>query len=472
MVLKAEDIFKKTVEKYSMIQRGDKIVVGVSGGPDSAALLHMLYSHREFYGIQLVCAHLNHNFRPGDAERDAEYVEKFCAEREIPCVVEFVDVPAVVLREGLSSEQAGRRARYNLYDRILKERNFNKIAIAHNMEDQVETILMRLIRGSGAEGLVGIRPVRGNIIRPLLETPRNLIEEYCTENKLNPVTDKSNFQPIYFRNKIRLNLLPYIKDYYNKSIERALLDMARILGEENDYLDDVCRKVFDRLVINKAPGRLEFCRQDIEDLHTAVRRRVLRMGVEYLKGSTNNLEFVHIDKICDLMKTGQTGKRINLPRGLVAGIEYGKLFLMSERENKKSLESVYRLIVPGSIRLYETDSVIEADIIGADMYAKERSAGNNYAFLDFDKTGRNLTVSKRKEGEKFKPFGMKGTKKVKDLFIDAKVPRDKRDCVPIVRNEHGVVWVAGHRIDERYRINKDTRRVIRLEYRQDFTGEE
>jgi len=470
--LKAEDIFHATVKKYQMIQRGDRIVVGVSGGPDSITLLNLLYRYSEFYQIRLICAHLNHNFRPGDAEKDAEYVKEFCRARHIPCVAEFVDVPDMAAKGGLSSEQAGRKARYGLFNRVLNENKFNKIAVAHNMEDQVETVLMRLIRGAGTEGLGGIRPVRGNIIRPLLETPRALIEEYCVKNRLNPVTDKSNFQPVYYRNKIRLELLPYIKANYNGGIERALLDMAQILRQENDYLDGACRKIFKEYVSEAETGRLEFRREDLMGLHNAVRRRVLRMGVEYLKGNTDNLEFGHIEQVCALLESGKTGKRINLPRGLVAGIEYGKVFLDDKQDSKKALDGVYRLVIPGTTRLHEINGIIEADIIGVDRYVKQKDCDNNTAFMDFEITGRNLMASKRKEGEKFIPLGMKGTKKLKDLFIDAKVPREKRDCIPIIRNEHGIVWVAGHRIDDKYRINKSTGQVLKLEYRQDLTGEE
>lgn len=461
-----EDIFHRTIDEYGMIKSGDKIVVGVSGGPDSITLLHLLLRYSRHYGIQLIAAHLNHNFRPGYAEKEAEYVEEFCRERGIRCIAEFVDVPEMAAVEGLSSEQAGRKARYHLFNRVMAQERFNKIAVAHNLNDQVETVVMRLIRGSGVEGLGGIKPVRGNVIRPLLDVPRPLIEKYCDQNALEPVTDKSNFQPVYFRNRIRLELLPYLRDKYNNNIDRAVLGMAEILRQENDFLSQLSRQEFNRLASCISTDRLEFCIADLFELHTALRRRVLRMAVEHLRGNVDNLELTHVRHMCTLLEAGKTGKRISLPGGLTAGIEYERFFIFRGQAGQNSMDTVYKLVIPGETYINETDGVIEAHIMGADEYLRERDlAHNNRVFLDLDITGRNLVVTGRKEGDTFKPFGMNGTKKIKDFFIDLKIPRDRRDIIPILRNDTGIIWVAGYRIDQRFKINRNTQQVLKLEYK-------
>ncbi len=459
-------MFYDAIEKYSMIQNGDGVVVGFSGGPDSTALLHLFYTFKERYNLRLAAAHLNHGFRPGDAEKDAKYAADFCRERGIPCVVKAVDVTGMADREGLSAEQAGRRARYGLFNEVMRDNNLNKIAVAHNEDDQVETILMRLIRGSGVSGLGGIKPLRGNIIRPLLEAPRWLIEEYCDRNELKPVTDKTNLLPIYFRNKIRLELLPELRDDYNSNIDRALLDMADILRNEDHYLNSIAMDKFYELVLGIGTGRLRFPIKGLMDLHIALRRRVLRKGAEHLLGDTDNLELVHIQKVCELLETAKTGKRINLPRGLVAGIEYDYFFLTLDNPEGIKLRGTYRLKIPGGTNIPEIKCTVNASFIDKDAYKKEaENAGSDRAFLDFDKTGRSLIVRGREPGDKFIPLGMKGTKKLKDFFIDEKVPKGKRDLTPIIKNRLGIIWVGGYRIDERFKVSKDTMQVLKLELR-------
>ncbi len=456
-----------------MIQDGDGVVVGFSGGPDSTALLHLFYSFKERYNIGLAAAHLNHKFRPGDAERDAEYAEDFCRKRDIPCVVRTIDVTDMAAREGLSAEQAGRKARYDLFNEVMRDNGLNKIAVAHNEDDQVETVLMRLIRGAGVSGLGGIRPLRGNIIRPLLEAPRFLIEEYCERNGLEPVTDKTNFLPIYFRNKIRLELLPYLRENYNKSIDRALLDMADILRNEDRCLDDIAADKFYGLLLSVDRNRIKFPIDALTNLPIALRRRVLRKGVEHLLGDIDNLELVHIQKICGLLEAAKTGKQLNLPRGLVAGIEYDCFFLALGEPGGDGLEAAYRMKIPGKTDIPEIKGEIEATIISTEAYKREvNNTKNNWAFLDFEKTGGTLTIKGREAGDKFVPLGMKGTKKLKDFFIDEKVPKHKRDLVPIIRNELGIVWIGGYRIDERFKVSKDTSQVLKLELRYYLPKEE
>lgn len=467
-----EQIFHKTIEEYDMIQDGDGVVVGVSGGPDSIALLHLLYRFKERYNIRIVGAHLNHRFRPGDAEKDAGYVEDFCQERGIPCVIETIDIPKMAALEGLSPEQAGRKARYDLFNRVMREHGLNKIAVAHNRDDQVETVLMRLIRGSGVSGLGGIKPVRGCIIRPVLGAPRSIIEEYCNRQKLEPVTDKTNFLPIYFRNKIRLDLLPILRDKYNKNIDRAVLDMAAILREEDRFLEHIATEELRSLATGVGTNRLEFSVKDIAGLHRALKRRVLRDGIGHLLGDTDNLELVHIDQVCDLLEIGRTGTRLNLPRGVVAGIDYERFFLVREGSGKGSLEETYNITIPGKTYIPEINGVVEAFIIEADSlkglgYAADGKgiSKGDQAYLDFERTGRDLILTGREKGDRFVPLGMKGTKKLKDFFIDAKVPRDKRDLTPIIRSRLGIAWVAGYRIDERFKVSKDTKQVLKLELR-------
>ena len=246
LLLKVESI----IEKYEMIYEGDRIVAGVSGGPDSMCMLHILLRLKDKYNLSIFVAHLNHQFRGKEADDDAEYVKHICEEWGIPVFIKVFDVPAYAKETGLSAEEAGREIRYKLYDEVAKKVNGEKIAVAHNMNDHIETILMNLLRGSGIEGLKGIEAVRDRIIRPLINVERDEIEEYCWMNGISPRIDKTNLQPIYGRNKIRLELIPYIKNNYNPNIMSTLYRFSDIAFLENDYMDKEAENLFFEVASN------------------------------------------------------------------------------------------------------------------------------------------------------------------------------------------------------------------------------
>ncbi|MBA1334610.1 MAG: tRNA(Ile)-lysidine synthetase [Firmicutes bacterium] len=472
--MKIEDAFIKAIEEYEMLKSGDRVVVGVSGGPDSITLLHLLHRYRNHFGIDILAVHLNHNFRPGDAERDAEYVRTFCDRIGIPSIIEFCDVPAMAKNENLSPEQAGRRARYDLFYRVMEERNFNKIAVAHNRDDQVETVLMRLIRGSGVEGLGGIQPVRGCIIRPLIDIPRYAIEDYCKKQSLKPVIDLSNFKPVYTRNKIRLELIPYLKQEFNPGIDRVLVDTANILRCENEYFQKITLDEFKGLLTGERTNRIAFDAYRLSELHDAILRRILRMAVEKISGSTDNISYTHIEAMYNLVKANKTGTQISLPGSITAGVSYGEFYLSrEERVRHDTIDKIYTLNIPGTVTIDETGCKINAVLIPVKEYKRiKNTADRKRVFVDFGKTGGNIVVTGRRDGDRFVPLGMKGTKKLKDFFIDNKVPREKRDSIPIVRNDKGIIWVTGYRIDDGCKIDSATDEVLMLEYNQSALGEE
>ncbi len=466
-VLVIEDIFHETVNKYRMLDKGDGVVVALSGGPDSMALFHLLYRFKDCYGINLITVHLNHNFRPGEAEKEAEYVRRVSEARRIPCIIESCDVPTMARRGNLSWEQAGRKARYEFFNRVMADMNYNRIAVAHNHNDQAETVVMRFIRGSGMEGLGGIHPVRGNIIRPLIEVPRRLIEEYCRAHNLNPVIDRSNMEPVYTRNKIRLELLPYLRKEYNENIDGVVCDTAYLLRDENDFLSRIASQNFREALLSGGKNRLVMDLNKLNGFHDALLRRVLRLAVEKLKGDKTDIAFKHIQDIICLVKAGKTGACIHLPHGIRAETGYGKFFITSGEDVTQSIDRIYELRVPGETFIDELGSVVEATILTQEDYCKEKGSRDRFtAYLDFDKTGEYLYLRGRKAGDRFKPLGMKGTRKIKDFFIDLKIPRRERDAVPLIQNSRDIVWVTGLRINEDYKIDGSTVNILRLGYRQ------
>ncbi|MDF2890458.1 MAG: tRNA lysidine(34) synthetase TilS [Clostridia bacterium] len=452
------DSVKATIEKYEMIKSGDIVVVGVSGGADSLCLLHVLNTLKTELNIKLFAVHLNHQFRGIDADRDAEFVAQICQAWEIPHRIETFDVPAYAKEHGLSSEEAGREIRYRLFDEVKEAIKGNKIAVAQNLNDNVETILMRLVRGTGLEGLKGIDAVRNDIIRPLLEQDRQSIEAYCRQNHLQPRIDKTNLQPIYLRNKIRLELIPYLKKSFNPSINDALVRLGQVVREENDYLEQQTEELLKNIGEIKEDC-ITIKTERLKKLHPAMQKRLLRKAVESIADTLNGFEYKHFQGIIELFDKS-TGAAIELPKSLKAYISYENLIISKKIENPDK-KCYYKL-------KYNSDSFIHeinASISVKGMSIRELSSvpkSFNTVYLDSDKVKHELIVRSREQGDIFSPIGMKGSKKLKDYFIDKKIPKEKRDQILLVADGNEIVWILGSIISEKYKITSNTQNVIVL----------
>ena len=459
---------KATMLKYNMIQKGDSIVVGISGGADSVCLLHLLKSISEEYAIKLYGVHLNHMFRGAEADADALYVEEFCKALNIPSFIRVFDVPAYARQKGLSSEEAGREVRYKLFYEILNKVGATKIAVAQNLNDHAETILMRFMRGTGAEGLTGIDAVRGEIIRPLIEVERREIEEYCSCNFLEPRLDKTNLEPIYSRNKVRLELLPYIQDNFNPNIMNSLVRLADILRDENDFLERLTQKEFEKLAQSRE-NEIVFNIEEISKLDPAIRKRLIRLGILRLAGSLTGYDYRNIENVLEL-RSRNTGAAVVLPRGLKAYVSYQNLILAKHIE-KKDEKWYYNLITEGVNKIEQLNAIIQIHRIKKEDIAqntfsstnKQRALNSfNTVYIDEDKINDGLTFRNRREGDRFSPVGMKGSKKLKDYFIDEKVPKADRDSVELIADGSEIVWIIGKRLSEKYRLTNETRHVLQM----------
>lgn len=454
----------KAIEKYNMLSFGDNVVVAVSGGPDSIALLHILNSLRDRYNLSLYGAHLNHMLRGGESDGDAAYVEDFCRKFEIPLTVRRVDIDRMSKEEGISHEEAGRKARYSLFEDVAISYDASKIALAHNMNDQAETVLMRIMRGTGLEGLGGIKPVRDNrFIRPLLFTTRSDIENYCKIHSLNPRTDSTNLKPIYSRNKIRLELIPYIRENYCPGIETALSSMAELLKDDNDYLEEHVSSIYKDSAVEKE-GFVLIDTKVINSLHVAVSRRLIRRGILHVKGNLTGIESKHIELIFLISRNGTTGAAVELPGSIKVKISYGYLNIINSKGETND-KFCYRLNIPGKTPVYETGGTVNAEIMDA-------GTGNLFIdnrfikYFDYDKIKGILSVKSREEGDYIIPIGMRGKKKIKELFIDSKIPREQRDRIPLISFDKEVLWAIGYKTNENYKVTKDTKKVLKLQYEE------
>ena len=483
-----------TIRKYQMFTSNTKLVVAVSGGPDSATLLHLLFKLRPKYNLLLWVAHLNHGLRGREADFEAEWVKKFAVKLGVPVISDTFRVAVLAKEKRLSLEEAARRARYDFLEEVANQVGASKIALAHTASDQAETLLMRLMRGSGLDGLSAIPPVRNNIIRPLIEVFRDEIQDYCRENNLQPCLDSSNRETSFLRNRIRLNLIPYLSTEYGDQMERVLFQTTNLLRQDREYLKKETERVFKSVLEEKSHEGLVLNGQKLSCLHPALQRRVIRKAIEEIKGDLRGITFDHIVSILKLYKTKQS-KQLDLPHGLVIRHRYGNLLIRKGKEENLSL--VRNLVIPGTTKLTELNLALDTELIsitpgisfqkdsqkklGEQFISSGRLAAHlslasaknlkshgigdfpePQAWFDLDKLKPPLYLRTREKGDRFHPLGMEGSKKVKDFFIDLKIPLERRKRIPLLIGKDRVVWIVGYRIDERFKVDKDTKAILKV----------
>jgi len=455
--MKTDDLIEKaekTILKNSLLAQGDSVLVGFSGGPDSACLLYLLHALKETYQLQIRALYINHNLRPVEVPNEIEFCRKFCEGLGIPFIVESIDVISYCKEHSKNRQEAARELRYQVFGKAAAESGANKIALAHNGDDQAETLFMRLVRGAGPAGLSGIPIKRDSIIRPLLEIGRQEIEMFLTSRNIVPVTDSSNLKEVYFRNMIRLRLMPMLKQV-NPSLLQSLSHTMEILREEERYFEILVTKTLMKLISRKAQKRIELFLSPLEAMETVILRRVLRRAISETEG-LKGIGFLHIEDIIALIKNGQSGDRIVLPRNIRVIKEYALLVITSE-EPVRIAE--YMLDLPGKAVIVNAHHVVTAEV-------EEKSVvfgdGKLSVLLDAEKMKFPLMVRPRRPGDYFYPIGFGRKKKLQDFFVDMKVPRDERDSIPVVVSGDDIVWVAGYRADDRFKVTEATKKFVRL----------
>ena len=452
----------ETIRKYRMIRPGEKIAVAVSGGPDSMALLYLLHDLREELGCVLHIAHLDHMLRGEESEADVDYVKEHAEKLNLPITVEVLDVRKMITSKE-SLESGARRIRYEFYEKIMADTGADKVAQGHNSDDQAETVIMRLLRGSGAHGLGGIPPVRGSFIRPLIETSRSDIDDYLRLLQVTPRQDSSNLSAIYRRNKIRLELLPFLEREYSPNIKQILQQTGELLRTENDLLTTLTEEAAAQCVQCPDAKTTAIRISGLGGHHLALQRRILRLVIKTLVGDLGGFDYGHIRDILELAHFGATGSIINVPRGISAEKVYDSLIIRRGLHLKITTSPFdYRINVPGETAIPELSLLIRT--IGPeevrDQYRKPQTKDEFQAILNYDKICGDLHIRNRRSGDRFRPLGMSGTKKLKDFFIDQKIPRHLRDSIPLLTNGSDILWVVGYRLDDRFKVTANTRNQI------------
>jgi len=493
------DIVKQvwdTIVQEGMLDAGHRVLVGVSGGPDSICLLHVLNERSAEWGIELNVVHVNHGLREEAAE-EAAFVEQVCQGLRIPFFCRKIDAAALSAQTGVSVEMAGRRERYRIFAGLARELDVDRIAVGHTADDQVETVLMNLIRGAGITGLAGIPPVREDIIRPLIYTWRSEIEDYLRKKQLQYVIDKSNMELIYRRNRVRWQLLPVLERHFNPGVKEVVARTARLLRDDELYLNRMAHLHLEELQAGASrvgpngaagapPARISLPVDRFRCLPLSMQRRVVRAALEQIQGDIAGIGFSHIAAVLSLVKNSQTGSSVSLPSGIRAHLDYDRLVFSKCSEGDPGDSDEVLIPVPGerSIDRFScrVRTAVEdfADVFGSEPLAqhelnkrireKKGSEGVNWisgerfrAFLDLEAVDGQLYLRSRREGDRISPLGLGGTRKVKDIFIDAKIPRRWRRLYPIVCDNLGPVWIVGLCIACRVAVRPDSRRILLVE---------
>ena len=456
------------IRGHHLVSGRQRLVVAVSGGQDSVCLLHILVKLQVALKVKLHVAHLNHQLRGAESDADAQYVYHLAGQLGIPVTIEQRDVKDYQSQQRTSLEEAAREARYAFLAQVAESAGTDRVAVGHTTDDHVETILMHLIRGTGARGLRGLQPdsrwqPSGSnlaIIRPLLRVSRQETADYCCDGQLIPRVDSSNLSLSPLRNRIRQQLVPLLQSY-NPRVSEALLRTARMADDDLALLDETSVRLWGRIVQTQEETII-FDKEGLLELPSALQRHLLRMAIEKLLGSLKDIETRHIEGIRAAL-TNSAGKRINLPRGLVFAIEYGQFRLGPDPVALSPfpvLSDEFALKIPG-------DTLLPGWRIAATVFERGQIPGTGKdftAYLDLDKAGDRMVVRSCQPGDRFQPLGMNQSKKLGEFMIDAKISRPWRQSIPIVCSPQHILWVVGWRIDDRVKVTKDTGEVLCLEF--------
>ncbi len=412
-------IAENTIKNHRMLKKGDRVLVGLSGGADSAALLHILLRLAPVYELKIACAHINHSLRE-TADRDMLFCEQLCKELGVEFFSITEDIKSGAANAGMSEELYARKVRYEYFESL----GFDKIATAHNKNDAAETILFNFMRGASAKGLSGIPYVRGNIIRPILDIKKKDITRFCEENGYRFVTDETNFEEIYTRNKIRLGMIPKIEEEFNPAFVDVVTQNAQLFKEDSQFLEDLAQKSYTG----------EIMIDEFEKEAISIKRRILQLHWKRCAQTEKNLAFSYINDLLTLIQKNKTGKKVDLPCGFEARCEYGKM-LIQKRCQKSDYE--YKIYPEKVLNIPET---------GKNILIRKVNVGGSF-YLD---EAEELVVRNRHCGDIFYPVGMCGKKKLSDFFTDKKIPAKQRDEIPILVSGGKIVSVGDIRCDRRF----------------------
>ncbi len=441
-----------TIKNHNLITKGNKIIVGVSGGADSMALLSFLVNIRHTFSLSLIVVHVNHMLRGQESDDDARFVHRYCYINKIPFELITKDIALMSKRESLSTEDAGRIVRYKAFYNALEKHNADKIAVAHTINDQAETLLLHLVRGAGLKGMGAMQVLRDQIIRPLIECSRDQTEDYCLKNGIDYRTDSTNSQVVYARNNVRLGLIPYLKKEFNPNIISTLSVTASILRDDNDFMEETIKDLYPKIAYKDNKGAVMIETEILLAMHTAIRKRIVRDAFKDVSGTLMNLAYKHVESIMALCAK-QSGKSVNLPHLILARIN-GNYLVMGKDFKEQTQEFAYELSIGEFVYIAELELYVSVN----DSFLNER-----FGFIETSRTrlnqakitGNSLIARNRLPGDRiaYKKTGEK--KKLKDFLMEKKIPKESRNNILLIADEKEVIWIVPYMESQTHKSESD-----------------
>ncbi len=434
---------RQTLKQRKPAIPSETIVVAVSGGPDSTALLHALVALSEECEVRLIGAHLNHGFRGAEAEADAEYAKMLCEGFGIPFYCETVDIPAVRKRRHLSGQVAAREVRHAFLRRVAAKVDAAHIALGHNRDDRIETVLLHILRGSGLDGLVGLTASEPPLIRPLLDVPRSEIEAYCAFHALHPRQDSSNRKTDYRRNRIRAELLPHLASYYNQCIGESLLRLSRIAAADTELLKELAREALQSVTIAGDAAEWTLDAGALLRLPLALQRRVLRSAIENVRGDLRDVSMEATERALEAL-AAERKEALLLPYGEVGSVEIvAEMTTVRIRRLAAATQALpwsFTLDIPGELDLFRCGLALETRRCGSRIEAAHAvEAGPTALVYALQELALPLTVRSWQAGDRMRPSGLEGSKKLQDIFTDRKIRREERLRSPVLADSTGKI---------------------------------
>ena len=460
---------KRTIQKHNLLTPGDRVLVAVSGGPDSVALLHVLYKLRDEFSLHLEVAHLDHGIRGEEAEEDARFVAALAERLALPFHLKRINLPRLKSDAGKGNlEELARKERYRFFTALLRERQLTKVATAHTLDDQAETALMWFLRGSGMKGLGGMEPLHRmrpdgkgasddiTVIRPLLDVSKAEILKFLNANKLAYRVDRTNRDTRLLRNWVRLELIPKVKERSGPRFSARLAHQAELLRDDNFVLEGFARRALDRMRCADGLDRELFLEQP-----AALQRRILRLWIEEARSHLLGVEFVHIAAMLELIVGGPPQARLAVPGGLELVKEYQRLYLEKRgRRLKRASCYSYELHIAKPLNIREAGVTVYSDLISPPL--AHWPDGLSEAVFDRALLPQALTMRNFRRGDRFQPLGMAGHKKVKDLFIEKKIPLSVRATLPLLSAGGEIFWIPGYSRSAAAKVGPQTAEILRI----------
>ena len=488
----AEKTVLEAVRDFNMLRCDDSILISISGGPDSTFLAYMLYGLKDEFNLTLYGFCLDHMTRSGRSALDAAFVKKLCRELEIRLFSEKIDARKWCKANKLSFQAGARKLRISRLEEISRKYNISKIAVGHNSDDNIETFLMRLIRGAGARGLSGIKPVKGNIIRPLINTSREDIMQYLEDHDIRYCVDHTNLENVYFRNKVRNRLIPFIRENFFKNFRSSVLRSIRILKDEDDFLKKYSSKLLDeiaRFSKSKDGEDIIYIKIPIEPVilsSVAIRRRIIASAMERILGHLEDISFKNISDVLSLLETESGGEnkwlqpirglRILRINGFIHMVDPGYIKELPQEIRSYTFNGPRKgtglrilkcadqeIKINGETGLKQFSMDLRSCLIRRVQETDFKKARDAQAFIDYNKVKLPIKVRNWKEGDRFYPLGAGGSKKLQDFFTDRKITVNKRVNVPVFYDREKIIWVGNQRIDHRVRITGKTKKILKME---------